>query len=127
MEFPQLNLPDVVLKTKLVEGITQVFDGVRKKYDLKFVDLTGHSIKDNIKFYDRLIQKRFSDVKKFADQGDLENAVKSFKHVSEGGNRTQTFTEADGSETPDQYATDPDYVESLLDTIDGARRRIGLK
>ena len=32
MEFPQLNLPDTVLKTKLVEGITQVFDVVRKKY-----------------------------------------------------------------------------------------------
>ena len=32
MEFPQLNLPNTVLKTKLVEGTTQVFDVVRKKY-----------------------------------------------------------------------------------------------
>ena len=32
MEFPQLNLPITVLKTKLVEGTTQVFDVVRKKY-----------------------------------------------------------------------------------------------
>ena len=32
MEFPQLNLPNTILKTKLVEGITQVFDVVRKKY-----------------------------------------------------------------------------------------------
>ena len=32
MEFPQLNLPNAVLKTKLVEGTTQVFDVVRKKY-----------------------------------------------------------------------------------------------
>jgi len=30
--MPQLNLPNAVLKTKLVEGITQVFDAVRKKY-----------------------------------------------------------------------------------------------
>jgi len=32
MDFPQLNLPIAVLKTKLVEGTTQVFDEVRKKY-----------------------------------------------------------------------------------------------
>ena len=32
MDFPKLNLPNVVLKTKLVEGTTQVFDVVRKKY-----------------------------------------------------------------------------------------------
>jgi len=32
MNLPQLNLPIVVLKTKLVEGTTQVFDQVRKKY-----------------------------------------------------------------------------------------------
>ena len=32
MEFPQLNLPNAVLKTKLVEGTTQVFDIIRKKY-----------------------------------------------------------------------------------------------
>lgn len=32
MEFPKLNLPDIVLKTKLVEGTTQVFDVVRQKY-----------------------------------------------------------------------------------------------
>ena len=30
--MPQLNLPNVALKTKLVEGTTQVFDAVRKKY-----------------------------------------------------------------------------------------------
>ena len=30
--MPQLNLPNAVLKTKLVEGTTQVFDVVRKKY-----------------------------------------------------------------------------------------------
>ena len=30
--MPQLNLPYAVLKTKLVEGTTQVFDAVRKKY-----------------------------------------------------------------------------------------------
>ena len=32
MNLPQLNLPIVALKTKLVEGTTQVFDQVRKKY-----------------------------------------------------------------------------------------------
>ena len=32
MEFPKLNLPNAELKTKLVEGTTQVFDAVRKKY-----------------------------------------------------------------------------------------------
>ena len=32
MNMPKLNLPNVVLKTKLVEGTTQVFDAVRKKY-----------------------------------------------------------------------------------------------
>ena len=32
MDFPKLNLPNVVLKTKLVGGTTQVFDVVRKKY-----------------------------------------------------------------------------------------------
>ena len=32
MNMPQLNLPNAVLKTKLVEGTTQVFDAVRKKY-----------------------------------------------------------------------------------------------
>ena len=32
MNMPQLNLPNVALKTKLVEGTTQVFDAVRKKY-----------------------------------------------------------------------------------------------
>ena len=32
MNLPQLNLPIAVLKTKLVEGTTQVFDQVRKKY-----------------------------------------------------------------------------------------------
>tara|TARA_B100001250_G_C19808128_1_gene794402 strand:+ start:788 stop:1234 length:447 start_codon:yes stop_codon:yes gene_type:complete len=32
MDYPQLNLPKVDLKTKLVEGTTQVFDVVRKKY-----------------------------------------------------------------------------------------------
>ena len=32
MNLPQLNLPNAVLKTKLVEGTTQVFDVVRKKY-----------------------------------------------------------------------------------------------
>ena len=32
MNLPQLNLPIVALKTKLVEGTTQVFDAVRKKY-----------------------------------------------------------------------------------------------
>jgi len=30
--MPQLNLPNAVLKTKLVEGTMQVFDAVRKKY-----------------------------------------------------------------------------------------------
>ena len=30
--MPQLNLPNAALKTKLVEGTTQVFDQVRKKY-----------------------------------------------------------------------------------------------
>ena len=30
--MPQLNLTNAVLKTKLVEGTTQVFDAVRKKY-----------------------------------------------------------------------------------------------
>ncbi len=30
--MPQLNLPNVILKIKLVKGITQVFDTVRKKY-----------------------------------------------------------------------------------------------
>jgi len=30
--MPQLNLPNAVLKTKLVGGTTQVFDVVRKKY-----------------------------------------------------------------------------------------------
>jgi type I site-specific restriction endonuclease len=32
MNMPQLNLPNAVLKTKLVEGTTQVFGAVRKKY-----------------------------------------------------------------------------------------------
>ena len=32
MDFPKLNLPNIVLKTKLVDGTTQVFDVVRKKY-----------------------------------------------------------------------------------------------
>ena len=32
MNIPQLNLPNAALKTKLVEGTTQVFDAVRKKY-----------------------------------------------------------------------------------------------
>mgnify|MGYP003319936456 CR=1 FL=1 len=32
MDFSKLNLPDVALKIKLVEGNTQVFDVVRKKY-----------------------------------------------------------------------------------------------
>jgi type I site-specific restriction endonuclease len=32
MNMPQLNLPIVALKTKLVEGTTQVFDQVRKRY-----------------------------------------------------------------------------------------------
>jgi predicted type IV restriction endonuclease len=32
MDLPQLNLPIAALKTKLVEGTTQVFDVVRKKY-----------------------------------------------------------------------------------------------
>ena len=32
MEMPHLNLPKVVLKTKSVEGTTQVFGQVRKKY-----------------------------------------------------------------------------------------------
>ena len=32
MSLPQLNLPIAALKTKLVEGTTQVFDQVRKKY-----------------------------------------------------------------------------------------------
>ena len=32
MEFPQLDLPNADLKTKLVHGTTQVFDVVRKKY-----------------------------------------------------------------------------------------------
>ena len=32
MDFPKLNLPNILLKTKLVEGTTQVFDAVRKKY-----------------------------------------------------------------------------------------------
>ena len=32
MNMPKLNLPNVVLKTKLVEGTTQVFGAVRKKY-----------------------------------------------------------------------------------------------
>ena len=30
--MPQLNLPNADLKIKLVEGTTQVFDVVRKKY-----------------------------------------------------------------------------------------------
>ena len=32
MDFSKLNLPNVALKTKLVDGTTQVFDVVRKKY-----------------------------------------------------------------------------------------------
>ena len=32
MDFLKLNLPYIVLKTKLVEGTTQVFDVVRQKY-----------------------------------------------------------------------------------------------
>ena len=32
MNMPQLNLPNAILKTKLVGGTTQVFDAVRKKY-----------------------------------------------------------------------------------------------
>ena len=32
MNMPKLNLPNAVLKTRLVEGTTQVFDAVRKKY-----------------------------------------------------------------------------------------------
>ena len=32
MEFPQLDLPNADLKTKLVHGTIQVFDVVRKKY-----------------------------------------------------------------------------------------------
>ena len=32
MNMPQLNLPDATLKIKLVEGTTQVFGQVRKKY-----------------------------------------------------------------------------------------------
>ena len=32
MNLPQLNLPIAAFKTKLVEGTTQVFDQVRKKY-----------------------------------------------------------------------------------------------
>ena len=32
MEMPHLNLPKVALKTKSVEGTTQVFGQVRKKY-----------------------------------------------------------------------------------------------
>tara|TARA_B100001758_G_C18393184_1_gene604218 strand:- start:157 stop:603 length:447 start_codon:yes stop_codon:yes gene_type:complete len=32
MDFPKLNLPNAVLKIRLVEGTTQVFDVVRKKY-----------------------------------------------------------------------------------------------
>ena len=32
MNMPKLNLPNAVLKTKLVGGTTQVFDAVRKKY-----------------------------------------------------------------------------------------------
>ena len=32
MDFSKLNLPHIVLKTKLVEGTTQVFDVVRRKY-----------------------------------------------------------------------------------------------
>ena len=32
MDFPKLNLPNAALKIRLVEGTTQVFDVVRKKY-----------------------------------------------------------------------------------------------
>ena len=32
MDFPELNLPNINVKTKLVDGNTQVFDVVRKNY-----------------------------------------------------------------------------------------------
>ena len=37
MNILQLNLPNADLKTKLVEGTTQVFDSVRKKLVLSTV------------------------------------------------------------------------------------------
>ena len=106
----------------------EIIDGVSEKSDRVFVDLTGHSIKDNIKFYNSfLIEERFPDVRKFADQGKLKEAVQSLKHVDEGGLRTGYFVDAEeGTKNPDQYATDLYYVQGLLATIDGARRRIGL-
>ena len=106
----------------------EIIDGVSEKSDRVFVDLTGHSIKDNIKFYNSfLIEERFPDVRKFADQGKLKEAVQSLKHVDEGGLRTGYFIDAEeGTKNPDQYATDLYYVQGLLATIDGTRRRIGL-
>ena len=32
MKFPKLNLPSIEIKTKLVNGNTQIFDIIRKKY-----------------------------------------------------------------------------------------------
>ena len=88
---------------------------------MEFVDLSDRTIKENILYYNSLIEKRFPEVKEQADLGNLHDAVKYLKTQTEGGLRTDIL---EGGEFR-QYATDKDYVQGLMDTISGTIKRLG--
>ena len=97
--MPQLNLPNAALKTKLVEGTTQVFDVVRKKY---FKLTPEEWVRQNFIYYLN-IEKNYPmglmGVEKMIKYNNLQTRADIILYNKEGNPTTVSYTHLRAHET----------------------------
>ena len=81
--------------------------------DEKFIDLSNESVRKNVQHYNNLMAREYPQVLTELSQGNIEEAAKHLQSKEKGGYRDNT-----------NYATDPDYINKVVELYPFVERRI---
>ena len=81
--------------------------------DEEFVDLSNESVKKNVQHYNDLMTREYPQVLTELSQGNIEEAAKHLQSKEKGGYRDNT-----------NYATDPDYINKVVELYPFVEKRI---
>ena len=81
--------------------------------DEKFIDLSNESVRKNVQHYNNLMAREYPQVLTELSQGNIEEAAKHLQSKEKGGYRDNT-----------NYATNPDYINKVVELYPFVERRI---
>ncbi len=81
--------------------------------DEKFVDLSKESVQKNVQHYNTLMAREYPQVLNELTQGNIKEATKHLQSKENGGYREST-----------NYATDPDYIDKIIELYPYVEQRI---